>query len=87
MTEYAPRPYRPMPSESNAVWVTLDVVFRPVASSEQVFSHPEGHTAASQQYILVRSIRPYTEEELRLIEEADEYRADLREQVKAFLEG
>lgn len=33
---------------------------------------------------IARSFRPYTDEELRMIEEADRYPADLREQVKAF---
>jgi hypothetical protein len=32
-------------------------------------------------------VRPYTDEELRMIEQADEYPADLQEQVKAYLEG
>ncbi len=87
MTEYAPQPWRLIPSESNSVWIALDAVFRPIASSEQVLSHPEERTAASQQAGIARSIRPYTEEELRMIEGADKYPADLREQVKAFLEG
>jgi hypothetical protein len=87
MTEYAPQPFRPISSESNAAWVALDAVFRPTASSYQVFSHPEDRTAASQQGSVVWRIRPYTGEELRMIEGADKYPADLREQVKAFLEG
>ena len=86
MTKHAPQTYRPIPSESNSVWVALDVLCRPTASSEPIFSHPEERTAASQQGSL-RSIRPYTDEELKTIEEADKYPVDLREQVEAFLEG
>jgi len=88
MTVNAPNsPYRLTPSESSAAWIALDNLLRPIASSEQVLSHPEGHTATSRREIITRTVRPYTDEELRMIEQADEYPADLREQVKAYLEG
>jgi hypothetical protein len=81
------RPYRLIPSESSAAWIALDKVIRPIASSEQVLSHPEGHTVTSRRRTIARTVRPYTDEELRMIEQADEYPADLQEQVKAYLEG
>jgi hypothetical protein len=81
------RPYRLIPSESSATWVALEKVLRPIASSEQVLSNLEGHTATSQRRTIARTVRPYTDEELRMIEKADEYPADLREKVRAFLEG
>jgi len=80
------RPYRLIPSESSATWVALEKVLRPTASSEQVLSNPEGHTATSQRRTIARTVRPYTDEELRVIEQADEYPADLREKARAFLE-
>jgi len=75
-----------VPNESNAVQVVVDAVFRPV-QAERFWEHPEGHTAASQERSVVSTVRPYTDEELRMIEEADLYPPDLREQVRAFLEG
>jgi hypothetical protein len=89
MTEYATeQPYRTrVPNESNAVQIALETVVRSVPSADLVWNHPEGHTAASQQSNVVRTVRPYTAKELRMIEEADRYPPDLRKQVKAFLEG
>lgn len=89
MSEYIPnQPYRLMvPNESNAVRVVIDAVFRPAQNAERVWEHPEGHTAASQKPSVMKMVRPYTDEELRMIEEADRYPPDLREQVRAFLEG
>lgn len=85
MTEYAPKPYRPIPSESNAFWVALDAVLRPAASSEQVFSHPEGHTAASQQEILSRPTRRWTEEDYRIFAEEDYLDPERARRLEAFL--
>lgn len=75
------------PSESNTRPVVVDAVFRSAQSADRAWRHPEGHTASSQQKNLVRTVRPYTHEELRMIEEADRYPLDLRQQVRAFLEG
>jgi hypothetical protein len=89
MTEYAPeQPYRlRVPNESNTVRVIVDAVFRPVQNANRFWEHPEGHTVSSQRGSIIRTIQPYTDEELRMIEEADQYPPDLRKQVRTFLEG
>ena len=64
----------------------LDAAFRTALITEQALESPEGRTAASQQERVIRGVRDYTEEELRVFEEADTYPPGLREQVRAFLE-
>lgn len=85
MTTSAPRPYRLMPSEPSSVWVALEAIIRPVASSEQVISHPEGHTAASQQEILPRPTQRWTEDDLRIFAEEDELDPVRAQRLEAFL--
>ncbi len=88
MTEYAPETHRLVAfNESNAVRVALDTLGRVAQNSNRISEHPEGRTAASQPERIVRTIRPYTEEELAMLEEADRFPPDLHEQVRAFLEG
>jgi hypothetical protein len=86
MTTSAPRPYRLMPSQPSSVWVALEAVLRPVASSEQVIRHPEGHTASSQQEILPRPTRRWTEDDLRIFAEEDELDPERAQRLRGFFQ-